>query len=518
MEAQEEEKLSNFFNTSSKDFTTWKFDFSRYKITRIIGSGAYGTVCEGVDLKSNKAVAIKRITNLFIYPIETKRVLREISLLRLLNHPNIVKLLEVMIEGEPETFNTIYMIMEYFPSDLKKLFYSDIYLNNFQIETIMYQGFLALDYLHSCQILHRDIKPANILINEDCTIKLCDFGLARSIGNNSNDNSPINVPKIIIPSFSPKNLPAKTFGSKHHNVIGSANNSPDKMPHEKMFVPDPKLSHESLYLPQKNDFTFLTEHLEEESPGLSQNKIPSEEKSLSPCKITSKIKCEENLPDIFFSQLKKAKKPKKQLLTKHVVSRWYRPPEVILIEPSYTSAIDVWSFGCIFGELQKMLKLNMIEISERTSLFPGTSCFPLSPEIKKEKKKLVVKGNKDQLKEIFTVLGTPNEREYEFISDPNSLNYLKSFKKKEKMELKNLFPGSNMEALDLLEKTLKFNPNDRISASECINHSYFKKIKSKRPQISVIKEKISLKFDKPGISNSKRMRSHFLEEINFYKK
>ena len=178
----------------------------------------------------------------------------------------------------------------------------------------------------------------------------------------------------------------------------------------------------------------------------------------------------------------------------------------------------MWSFGCIFGELQKMLKLNMIEISERTSLFPGTSCFPLSPEIKKEKKKLVVKGNKDQLKEIFTVLGTPNEREYEFISDPNSLNYLKSFKKKEKMELKNLFPGSNMEALDLLEKTLKFNPNDRISASECINHSYFKKIKSKRPQISVIKEKISLKFDKPGISNSKRMRSHFLEEINFYKK
>ena len=196
----EEEKLSNYFNTSSKDFTTWKFDFTRYKILKIIGSGAYGTVCEGLDLSTNLPVAIKRITNLFLYPIETKRVLREITLLRLLIHPNIVKLLEVFIEGEAENFNTIYMIMEYYPSDLKRLFNLNIYLNPFQIQTIMYQAFLALDYLHACQILHRDIKPANILINEECVIKICDFGLSVQLSEEFHErNTLCGTPNYISP-------------------------------------------------------------------------------------------------------------------------------------------------------------------------------------------------------------------------------------------------------------------------------------------------------------------------------
>lgn len=510
---QEEEKMtaSQLFNTSSKDFTTWKFDFSRYKIVRIIGAGAYGTVCEGVDLSNNQPVAIKRITNLFIYPVETKRVLREISILRQLDHPNIIKLIEVLIEGDPETFNTIYMIMEYFPSDLKRLFNSSIYLNSFQIETIMYQALQALDYLHSSQILHRDIKPANILINEECTVKLCDFGLARSIYTDNNDNSPNNnnVPKLQISSFSPKNLLSRTFGVR---PPGSANNSPEKILHEQSFVPDPKLSHENLQPPKKHcDFSFLAANLEEDSPGLQANK-------LSP-----KLPCEQKIPEKPFSiKLEKPPNPKKKknvknLLTKHVVSRWYRPPEVILIEPSYTSAIDVWSLGCIFGELQKMLKLNMIEINDRTPMFPGTSCFPLSPEIKKENKKLVVKGNKDQLKKIFGIMGTPSERDIEFISDPNSLNYLKSFKKKEKQEFKKMFPGSNAESLDLLEKMLTFNPKERISASEGTEHGFFKKIKAKKPKVPFVKQMISLKFDKAGVGIGKKMRTFFLDEISFYK-
>lgn len=70
----------------------------------------------------------------------------------------------------------------------------------------------------------------------------------------------------------------------------------------------------------------------------------------------------------------------KKKLTRHVVSRWYRAPEVILIEKNYTNKIDIWSAGCIAAELQEMLKENNDNYLCRGPLFPGTSCFPLSPK------------------------------------------------------------------------------------------------------------------------------------------
>ena len=71
--------------------------------------------------------------------------------------------------------------MEYFPSDLKKLFRSPIYLTTQHIALLSYNILLGMKFMHNAGVLHRDIKPANILINEDCDIKLCDFGLARAV-------------------------------------------------------------------------------------------------------------------------------------------------------------------------------------------------------------------------------------------------------------------------------------------------------------------------------------------------
>ena len=73
--------------------------------------------------------------------------------------------------------------MEYMQSDLKKLIKSSLYLETYHIQKIMYNMLVAVKYLHDSRVLHRDIKPANVLINEDCSIKICDFGLARSIWN-----------------------------------------------------------------------------------------------------------------------------------------------------------------------------------------------------------------------------------------------------------------------------------------------------------------------------------------------
>jgi mitogen-activated protein kinase 1/3 len=67
-------------------------------------------------------------------------------------------------------------------------------------------------------------------------------------------------------------------------------------------------------------------------------------------------------------------------LTSHVVTRWYRAPELILIEKNYDSKIDVWSLGCIFAELLQGMKEFSANIYDRLPFFPGQSCFPLSPD------------------------------------------------------------------------------------------------------------------------------------------
>lgn len=70
--------------------------------------------------------------------------------------------------------------MDYAESDLKKIIKSSINLEMLHIQTIVYNLLCAIKYLHESNVLHRDLKPANVLLNEDCTVKLCDYGLARS--------------------------------------------------------------------------------------------------------------------------------------------------------------------------------------------------------------------------------------------------------------------------------------------------------------------------------------------------
>jgi mitogen-activated protein kinase 1/3 len=77
---------------------------------------------------------------------------------------------------------------------------------------------------------------------------------------------------------------------------------------------------------------------------------------------------------------KELRKNMKRELTGHVVTRWYRAPELILLEKDYGPAIDVWAVGCIFGELLMMMKENAPTFMDRKPLFPGSSCFPLSPD------------------------------------------------------------------------------------------------------------------------------------------
>lgn len=211
------------------------------------------------------------------------------------------------------------------------------------------------------------------------------------------------------------------------------------------------------------------------------------------------------------------KKPKSSL-TVHVVTRWYRSPEIILLERDYGPPIDIWSIGCIFAELLTMLKENAKSHMDREPLFPGASCFPLSPRSmsKGAQKKDNGISKEDQLWVIINKLGTPSEEDTSFISDPGALTYLQNIPKAEKQNFLELYPYPGVEAIDLLNKMLQFNPYKRASLNECLEHPFLADIRDKRKEITA-KTPIVLDFEYEDV-NKDILRELFVEEILFFRK
>jgi mitogen-activated protein kinase 1/3 len=118
-------------------------------------------------------------------------------------------------------------------------------------------------------------------------------------------------------------------------------------------------------------------------------------------------------------------------LSNHITSRWYRPPEIILVEKNYDTAVDIWSLGCVFAE---MLFCTDVYKSDKKSLdnrflFPGNSCFPLSPceqMAKNPDKSVNIVSQNDQLKKILDVLGHQDEQDLSFVTDDSAIDYHKS--------------------------------------------------------------------------------------------
>jgi serine/threonine protein kinase len=161
-----------------------------YVIQEPLGFGSYGAVFKCLNTVTKEQVVIKRCRLCRESGIQISEI-REITQLKALKHPNIVKLLDVGIDD-----THVYPILEWVMHDLAGIIYDrQIALNHAQLKGWMYQILSAVEYIHKNNILHRDIKPSNILVNQDGTIKLADFGLSRRV--NPDEVNPRYTNKVV---------------------------------------------------------------------------------------------------------------------------------------------------------------------------------------------------------------------------------------------------------------------------------------------------------------------------------
>lgn len=149
-------------------------------------------------------------------------------------------------------------------------------------------------------------------------------------------------------------------------------------------------------------------------------------------------------------------KSKKRDMSPHIVSRWYRPPEIILGHHRYDQSVDIWSLGCILADLLFLVSSDQKQRKE--ALFLGDSCFPLSPISENEQHCDGPKiESSDQLIQILKVLGHQGHDDTCFLQDSSAQSYFENLQKcvsPQKQKLQSIFPDVSSEMVSLLSDML----------------------------------------------------------------
>uniref|UniRef100_A0A8C1UR14 Stress-activated protein kinase JNK n=1 Tax=Cyprinus carpio TaxID=7962 RepID=A0A8C1UR14_CYPCA len=175
MNKNKREKEFYSVDVGDSTFTVLK----RYQNLRPIGSGAQGIVCSAYDHNLERNVAIKKLSRPFQNQTHAKRAYRELVLMKYVNHKNIIGLLNVFTSQKTlDEFQDVYLVMELMDANLCQVIQME--LDHERLSYLLYQMLCGIKHLHSAGIIHRVCALYNIVVKSDCTLKILDFGLART--------------------------------------------------------------------------------------------------------------------------------------------------------------------------------------------------------------------------------------------------------------------------------------------------------------------------------------------------
>lgn len=166
----------------------WDYIEKEYELESVIGKGSYGQVVQGRNRHNGQIVAIKLIKDVFSSEYDIMKVIREIQLLRHFREMDkeckfVSKLVDVELIEMDSGVCHLFIIQEHIKTDLRSVLdgQNGPSITEEQMIRILYGMLCSLNFIHTANVMHRDIKPANLLIGEDLSVKLCDFGLSRSV-------------------------------------------------------------------------------------------------------------------------------------------------------------------------------------------------------------------------------------------------------------------------------------------------------------------------------------------------
>ena len=156
----------------------------RYKVLSAIGRGAQGLICAARDTMAQVTpeVAVKKMPNAVDEIISCKRMLREVRMMRHFQHENLLMLRDVMFPPSSNVlmWKDIYLVTDLMDTDLHQVISSKQELTDDHVQYFLYQLIAGVTHLHAANVVHRDLKPSNVLVNRNCDLKICDFGLSRA--------------------------------------------------------------------------------------------------------------------------------------------------------------------------------------------------------------------------------------------------------------------------------------------------------------------------------------------------